>query len=401
MLPETTAAPVAGAATPTDPMIALRGLTKAFDGQDRPAVDHLDLDVPRGEIVVLVGPSGCGKTTTLKMINRIVEPTSGEVVIDGQPTSTRPAHQLRRDLGYVIQQVGLFPHKTIAQNIATVPRLLGWDRDRIRTRTAELLDRMDLEPALASRYPSELSGGQRQRVGVARALAADPPVLLMDEPYGAVDPLVRGRLQDQLLELQRELGKTIVFVTHDIDEAIKLGDRIAILNVGGVLEQYATPAEILREPANDFVRSFLGAERALKQLSLQAVGDAELVRGPVVAADEPATAARSVAQAEGVDWVGVLDGERLRGWLWTDDLEDGRRVGDHATRDFRVMVDHATSLRGALDAIVTSRNQVAVVVDDDRYRGMLFIEDVARRLTLSDSGQANRRARPAGSEDRA
>ncbi|MBS3941195.1 MAG: ABC transporter ATP-binding protein [Actinobacteria bacterium] len=382
-------------------MIALRGLTKAFDGQDRPAVDHLDLDVPRGEIVVLVGPSGCGKTTTLKMINRIIEPTSGEVFIDGQPTSARPAHELRRDLGYVIQQVGLFPHKTIAQNIATVPRLLGWDRDRIRARTAELLERVDLEPELASRYPSELSGGQRQRVGVARALAADPPVLLMDEPYGAVDPLVRGRLQDQLLELQRELGKTIVFVTHDIDEAIKLGDRIAILNVGGVLEQYAPPAEILREPANDFVRSFLGAERALKQLSLQAVGDAELVRGPVVAADESATAARSVAQAEGVDWVGVLDGERLRGWLWTDDLEDGRRVGDHATRDFRVMVDHATSLRGALDAIVTSRNQVAVVVDDDRYRGMLFIEDVARRLTLSGGGRANRRATPAVSEDRA
>ena len=400
-MPETTAAPVAGTATPTDPMIALRGLTKAFDGQDRPAVDHLDLDVPRGEIVVLVGPSGCGKTTTLKMINRIIEPTSGEVFIDGQPTSARPAHELRRDLGYVIQQVGLFPHKTIAQNIATVPRLLGWDRDRIRARTAELLERVDLEPELASRYPSELSGGQRQRVGVARALAADPPVLLMDEPYGAVDPLVRGRLQDQLLELQRELGKTIVFVTHDIDEAIKLGDRIAILNVGGVLEQYAPPAEILREPANDFVRSFLGAERALKQLSLQAVGDAELVRGPVVAADESATAARSVAQAEGVDWVGVLDGERLRGWLWTDDLEDGRRVGDHATRDFRVMVDHATSLRGALDAIVTSRNQVAVVVDDDRYRGMLFIEDVARRLTLSGGGRANRRATPAVSEDRA
>jgi osmoprotectant transport system ATP-binding protein len=216
---------------------------------------------------------------------------------------------------------------------------------------------------------------------VARALAADPPVLLMDEPYGAVDPLVRGRLQDQLLELQRELGKTIVFVTHDIDEAIKLGDRIAILNVGGVLEQYATPAQILREPGNDFVRSFLGAERALKQLSLVAVGDAELVRGPVVAAQASAEDARRTAQAEGVDWVGVLDGERLRGWLWTDDLDETRPVGDHPTRDFRVMVDHATSLRGALDAIVTSRNQVAAVVDDDRYRGMLFIEDVARRLT--------------------
>ena len=377
---ETAPAPAAASPDGAQPMIELQELTKRFPGSDRPAVDGLTLTVPRGEVVVFVGPSGCGKTTTLKMINRIVEPTGGAVVLDGVDTTQQPAHELRRDIGYVIQQIGLFPHKTIGQNVATVPRLLGWDKGRIQARTAELLERMDLDPALSSRYPSELSGGQRQRVGVARALAADPPVLLMDEPYGAVDPLVRARLQDELLELQRELGKTIVFVTHDIDEAIKLGDRIAILNVGGVLEQYDTPKELLRAPANAFVRDFLGAERALKQLSLLSTSDADLVRGPVVDAAAPAAEARRVADEEGVDWVGVLDGEDLRGWLWVDDLDTARAVGDHDTRDFRVVIHGDTSLRGALDAIVTTRNQVAVVTDGPRYLGMLFVEDVAKRL---------------------
>ncbi|MFA9445194.1 ABC transporter ATP-binding protein [Egicoccus sp. AB-alg6-2] len=381
-MPETVPTPLrSGDDGHAQPMIELHQLRKVFPGSDTPAVDDLTLDIPRGEIVVLVGPSGCGKTTTLKMINRIVEPTGGRVVLDGDDTTDVPAHDLRRDIGYVIQQIGLFPHKTIAQNIATVPRLLGWDADRIQQRTDELLRRMDLDPSLAARYPSELSGGQRQRVGVARALAADPPVLLMDEPYGAVDPLVRARLQDELLELQRELGKTIVFVTHDIDEAIKLGDRIAILNVGGVLEQYDTPHEILRAPANDFVRSFLGAELALKQLSLLTAGDADLVPGPTVPRTATPEQARHVALAEGTDWVGVLGGDdHLDGWLWVDDLDDARTVGEHPTRPFRVAIDRATSLRGALDAIVTSRNQVAVVTDRGRYLGMLFVEDIARRL---------------------
>ncbi|MEX1105282.1 MAG: ATP-binding cassette domain-containing protein [Ilumatobacteraceae bacterium] len=365
-----------------DAMIELTQVTKVFDGASAPAVDSLDLAIPTGELVVLVGPSGCGKTTTLKMINRIVEPTSGRITIDGVDQRERPAHELRRDIGYVIQQVGLFPHKTIDANIATVPRLLGWDRDRIDARVAELHEVMNLDPALGSRYPPELSGGQRQRVGVARALAADPPVMLMDEPYGAVDPLVRGKLQEQLLELQQDLRKTIVFVTHDIDEAVKLGDRIAILNVGGILEQYATPTEILAHPANEFVERFLGEERSLKRLSLITARDSELVEGPVIAADATPAEAAQVATREGVDWVGVLDGTRIRGWVWMGDLDGLERVGDASARDFRVWIQADSSLRSAVDAIVTTRNQVAVVFDEDKYLGMLFIENVSRQLLL-------------------
>jgi osmoprotectant transport system ATP-binding protein len=363
-----------------DVMIRLDGVTKIFPGTSDPAVDELSLDIPRGELVVFVGPSGCGKTTTLKMINRIIEPTSGTITIDGREQRDRPAHELRRDIGYVIQQIGLFPHKTIAENVATVPRLLGWEKDRTAARVDELLELMGLEQQMKQRYPAELSGGQRQRVGVARALAVDPPVMLMDEPYGAVDPLVRGRLQDQLLELQQQLGKTIVFVTHDIDEAVKLGDRIAILNVGGRLEQYDTPAAILHAPASDFVRSFLGDERSLKRLSLIQAGDAKLVPGPVVDAAAGVDEAKAVAARESTDWVGVLDGQRLRGWCWVSELDTSRSVGDAKVREFRVWIQAQESLRTAVDAIVTTRNQVAVVYDDDRYVGMLFIEDVSREL---------------------
>jgi osmoprotectant transport system ATP-binding protein len=369
-----------GASEPDDVMIRLDAVTKSFPGSDTPAVDRLSLDVPRGELVVFVGPSGCGKTTTLKMINRIIEPTSGTISIDGQDATARPTHELRRDIGYVIQRVGLFPHRTIEQNIATVPRLLGWDKARTETRIGELLELMDLDPAMRTRYPAELSGGQQQRVGVARALAADPPVLLMDEPYGAVDPLVRGRLQDQLLELQAELHKTIVFVTHDIDEAIKLGDRIAILNVGGILEQYDEPAQILAAPASDFVASFLGDERSLKRLSLMPATQADLVPGPVVDAGASVEEAKRVAQAEGTDWIGVLDGHRLRGWAWTSELDPASPVGDAPTHDFRIWIQASESLRTAVDAIVNTRNQVAVVYDDDHYVGMLFIEAVSREL---------------------
>jgi osmoprotectant transport system ATP-binding protein len=361
-------------------MIRLDEVTKVFPGTSAPAVDRLSLAIPEGELVVFVGPSGCGKTTTLKMINRIIEPTSGTITIAGQDIEARPAHALRRDIGYVIQQIGLFPHRTIERNIATVPRLLGWETDRIRARVGELIELMDLDAAMLERYPAELSGGQRQRVGVARALAADPPVLLMDEPYGAVDPLVRGRLQDQLLELQRELHKTIVFVTHDIDEAIKLGDRIAILNVGGVLEQFDTPAAILRAPANRFVEDFLGEDLSLKRLSLMVAGEADLVRGPVVDASASYEEARRAASDEQVDWVGVLDGDRLRGWAWLNELDPARPVGEAETRDFRVWIQSSASLRGALDAIVTTRNQVAVVYDDDHYVGMLFLDAVSREL---------------------
>jgi osmoprotectant transport system ATP-binding protein len=367
-------------AAASDAMIRLEELTKVFPGTEQPAVDALTLDIPRGELVVFVGPSGCGKTTTLKMINRIIEPTSGSIVVDGQDATSRPAHELRRDIGYVIQQIGLFPHKTIERNVATVPRLLGWEQDRIAARVDELMALMDLAPEMKTRYPSELSGGQRQRVGVARALAADPPLLLMDEPYGAVDPLVRARLQDQLLELQAELHKTIVFVTHDIDEAIKLGDRIAILNVGGILEQYDTPAAILREPASDFVASFLGEEKGLKRLSLMPASSAELVEGPVVQATDSVDVAKQVAERERTDWVGVLDGERMRGWVWLSELDASKPVGDAPVRDFRIWIDAEESLRTALDAIVNTRNQVAIVYDGSHYLGMLFVDAVSREL---------------------
>ncbi len=249
------------------------GATKVYPGADSPAVDALSLTVPAGEICVLVGPSGCGKTTAMRMVNRMIDISSGDIRVGGRSVKDRNADDLRREIGYVIQQIGLFPHKTIAENIATVPKLLGWSKQRIGDRVHELLDLIGLPQEMAKRYPAQLSGGQRQRVGVARALAADPPLMLMDEPFGAIDPINRDRLQNEFLRLQAEIRKTIVFVTHDIDEAIKMGDRIAILQVGGKLAQFATPSEILLHPANAFVEDFVGADRALKRLALMRVSD--------------------------------------------------------------------------------------------------------------------------------
>ena len=257
-------------------MIVLDHVVKRYGG-GAAAVEDLSLEIGDGEIVVLVGPSGCGKTTTLKMINRLVEPTSGRILIDGRDTGDYDVNALRRSIGYVIQQVGLFPHLTVAENVATVPRLRGWERRRIDARVVELLDLVGLPAAqYAKRLPAELSGGERQRVGVARALGADPPVLLMDEPFGAIDPIARERLQDELLRLQRVVRKTIVFVTHDIEEAIKLGDRVALLQVGGRLAQYATPAELLARPASPFVTGFLGEGRMVRRLGLIRLGDVAL-----------------------------------------------------------------------------------------------------------------------------
>ena len=258
-------------------MIEFRGVSKTYPGSDRPVVNDLSFEVPEGEICVLVGPSGCGKTTSMRMVNRLIEPTEGEILIDGEPNTAMSGTQLRRKIGYAIQQIGLFPHRTIAENIATVPGLLGWEKERIRSRVDELLELVGLDPDdYRDRYPAELSGGQQQRVGVARAMAADPPIMLMDEPFGAVDPITRERLQDEFLRIQEDIKKTIVFVTHDIDEAIKMGDKIAILKQGGFLAQYDTPEEILANPNSEFVASFVGNDRILKRLSLTRVGDLQL-----------------------------------------------------------------------------------------------------------------------------
>jgi osmoprotectant transport system ATP-binding protein len=256
--------------------IRLEHVSKRYPGGEAAAVSNLSLTIKAGELCVLVGPSGCGKTTTLRMINRLTALDSGEIKIDGRSTSSATATELRRGIGYVIQEGGLFPHMTVAGNIGTVPRLLGWSRGEVKTRVSELLELAGLDQSLAERYPAELSGGQRQRVGLARALAADPPLLLMDEPFNALDPVVRERLQDELLRLHRELAKTIVFVTHDVDEAIKLGNRIAILRQGGVLAQYDTPDSILARPANEFVREFVGENRALRRLALRRLDQIEL-----------------------------------------------------------------------------------------------------------------------------
>ncbi|MEN3282930.1 MAG: osmoprotectant transport system ATP-binding protein [Solirubrobacteraceae bacterium] len=257
--------------------LEFRNVSKTYPGSAAPAIQDLSLEVPAGDVCVLVGPSGCGKTTAMRLVNRMIEMTGGDILLDGQSVRTRHPAELRREIGYAIQQIGLFPHLTIADNIATVPRLLGWSRDRIHARVDELIELIGLDPAeTRDRYPAQLSGGQRQRVGVARPQAADPPLMLMDEPFGAIDPIHRERLQDEFLRLQSEIRKTVVFVTHDIDEAIKIGDRVAILREGGVLAQYGTPEEVLTRPADEFVARFVGSDRALKRLALARLRDLDL-----------------------------------------------------------------------------------------------------------------------------
>jgi osmoprotectant transport system ATP-binding protein len=309
--------------------IVFDGATKRYPGRQTPAVDNLTFAIPAGEICCLVGPSGGGKTTAMKLVNRLVELTSGDVRIDGRSVRELDETELRRGIGYVIQQVGLFPHMTVAENVGTVPRLLGWRRDEIRARVDELLDLVDL-PAVdyRARYASQLSGGERQRVGLARALAADPPVMLMDEPFGALDPITRTRLQKELLRIQGEVRKTIVFVTHDIDEAILLGDRIAILREGGRLAQVDTPQELLAHPADDFVARFVGADRGLKRLSLTTLAEVELdpTNGavmPSAGADTTLRDALSLMLSEGSRSLVVLDGdEQPRGVLTLDRLSE-------------------------------------------------------------------------------
>lgn len=364
-----------------DTAIVLNDVTKQFPGSADVAVSHLDLTIASGAITVLVGPSGCGKTTVLRMVNRLVEPTSGQILVEGVDVRSQPVHELRRRIGYVIQQTGLFPHRTVADNIATVPGLLGWNKARSAARVAELAELVGLAPDLLDRYPAALSGGQQQRVGVARALAADPPVLLMDEPYSAVDPIVRHRLQDELLDLQQRLGKTIVLVTHDVDEALRLADRIAVVNVGGRLEQYDTPANVLRQPASAFVEQFLGAERGLRRMSLLHVADIAPVAGATVSpTDTPATA-RSAMAAANMTWVGVVDDGKLLGWVDGGDLNGQATVAEAELRPFTTVVQPTTVLREALDVVVTSPIRAAAVIDDNGcYLGMITIDEISGGL---------------------
>ena len=360
-------------------MIDLQDLTKVFPSTAAPAVDRLSLHIERGEIAVFVGPSGCGKTTTLKMINRLIEPTSGAIQIDGRSADSVPVHELRRGIGYVIQQIGLFPHRTIRQNMATVPGLLKWDKARIAERVDELAELVALDPDMLDRYPAELSGGQRQRVGVARALAADPPVLLMDEPFGAVDPIVRAHLQDELLGLQKRLRKTIALVTHDIDEAIKLGDRVAILSEGGHLEQYGSPSDILRDPANAFVADFLGTDRGIKRLSLIPISALDIETGPVVDRSATQTEATAVAREYGTDWIALRDQGSVDGWIRIADVpSDGPATVD--AEPFQTRLTRESTLKEALDAIVSSHTSVAAVFDGPELVGMITAEAVSREI---------------------
>ena len=374
-----------------EPMIRLEAVSKRFD-DGTVAVHSLDLDVPQGALVALVGPSGCGKTTTLKMVNRLIEPTSGRIVLDGEDVTAVDQVQLRRRIGYVIQTAGLFPHRTILDNVTTVPQLLGWDKARARARGKELLELVGLDPdTYGRRYPDQLSGGQRQRVGVARALAADPPVLLMDEPFGAVDPVVRERLQGEFLRLQSEVRKTILLVTHDLDEAVRLGDRIAVFSQGGRLEQYAAPAEVLGAPASDFVADFVGADRGLKRLSVTPVDLADLSRPPVVHLDDRLSTAGAQLRSAGSPWAVVLDSsEGLHGWLPVGATEREGTVRD-AARRMEAWVPVGSSLKQAFSEMLQHDAGWVAVLDGDRYLGVLTpasLHEALRRSVQDGAGTA-------------
>ncbi|MFD0482153.1 ABC transporter ATP-binding protein [Kineococcus sp. GCM10028916] len=362
--------------TRDDEVIRFEGVTKRYGRHDSPAVGHLDLAVTRGELVALVGPSGCGKSTILRMVNRLVEPSAGRIVVDGRDAAHTDVVALRRGIGYVIQAGGLLPHRTIRQNVATVPRLLGWDADVTRRRVDELLELVGLDGwAHGDRYPAQLSGGQQQRVGVARALAADPPVLLMDEPFGAVDPVVRDRLQSEFRRIQQELGKTVLFVTHDLDEAVKLADRIAVFSTGGVLEQIATPTTLLSEPASEFVVDFIGSDRGLRRLAVTPIRPEDLERPLVLAPADGAAYAATALELDGRAWAVVLDHGRLLGWVARGPLLEQRgsrsaRVGDH-TRRFPTTVAARETLRSAFSALLAQELRFLPVLDGEEFLGVL------------------------------
>jgi osmoprotectant transport system ATP-binding protein len=368
-------------------MIRFESVTKQYAAGGTVAVDDLSLTAPSGQITVLVGPSGCGKTTSLRMINRMIEPTSGTIWIDDRDTSTGSSSDLRRGIGYVIQSAGLFPHRTVLDNIATVPYLLGHDKTKARGRARELLERVGLDPAFATRYPAQLSGGQQQRVGVARALAADPPVMLMDEPFSAVDPVVREQLQNEFLRLQKDLGKTIVFVTHDVDEAIKLGDQVAVLRVGGKLAQMAPPAELLARPADPFVAAFLGRDRGYRALGFTAAGDLPLDRAP---ATKLGTDLADVAGTTADGWVLVVDDDNQpQGWISTADLTPDELTGQITPELLNLggtLAHEGGSLREVLDAALSSPSGWGVVVDaEGRLAGTITADKVLQQIKAQRS----------------
>ena len=380
--------PTAAAATekesaPGASPVRFEGATKRYGDSDVPAVDHLTLEVPAGEICVLVGPSGCGKTTAMRMVNRTVEMSEGDILIGRRSVRDRDPARLRREIGYVIQEVGLFPHRTIGQNVAAVPQLLGWEKERIGARTAELLELVGLESDLADRYPTQLSGGQQQRVGVARALAADPLVMLMDEPFGAIDPINRERLQNEFLRLQAEIRKTVLFVTHDIDEAIKMGDRIAVMREHGRVEQYATPAELLMAPATEFVEDFVGADRALKRLALMRVADIDLWEAPLAYVGQPTAEVRAKLAAPDVDvpYPLLVDSERRPlGWLSERDLA-GEVVPKRPDSPLGPVLELDDVMRDALADMLQGGAQYAAVVDRTRrVAGVLSVEIISEFL---------------------
>ncbi|MFG2361629.1 ABC transporter ATP-binding protein [Streptomyces mirabilis] len=378
-------------------MIRFEEVTKRYpDGTT--AVDGLSFEVAEGELVTLVGPSGCGKTTTMMMVNRLIEPTSGRIFVNGQDVATVDPVRLRRRIGYVIQQVGLFPHRTILDNTATVPTLIGWKKAKARTRAAELLDLVGLDPkTYGSRYPEQLSGGQRQRVGVARALAADPPVLLMDEPFGAVDPVVREQLQDEFLRMQEAVRKTVLLVTHDIEEAVRLGDRIAVYGQGRI-EQFDTPGAVLGTPATPYVAEFVGADRGLKRLSVTDIEPGDLEQPPVARVDEPAETAVARLRAQGARWAVVLDAEDdLHGWVGVDELAAGGSVGDHAHRMLHspgdtpappAWVPVGAPLKQAFSVMLQHDAGWVAVLDGTRFLGVLTpakLHEALRRSVDADA----------------
>ena len=367
----------------TTPKISLRDVTKTYSGVDTPAVKDLNLDVANGEILVLVGPSGCGKSTTLRLINRMIEPSSGEIIFDGDNVTKSDPNELRRRMGYVIQQIGLFPHRTIAENIAIVPKSLKWPKEKIRARVDELLELTGMDPNVyRDRYPKELSGGQAQRVGVARALGAEPDVLLMDEPFGAIDPITRFNLQNEFLRLQSELKKTIVFVTHDIDEAVKMGDRIAILRDQSEIAQLDTPEVILTNPADAFVEDFLGSGAVLKTLTLRRLNDIQLVHPPEITQQTSRSEAAAQLRQSGHPFMVLLDDSRRPiAWVNEENLDSSDSLVSDSRR-ISVKLEPEDTLQEALSVMLQSSAGMSAVVDGSgQYLGTCTIQSLAELLT--------------------